>query len=70
VARADETYEGRAAYDLKPRSAVELELHAGDLLYVFRTFSPEWVYAENKGAAQAWVWFGLVWFGLVWFGWR
>jgi len=46
---ANETYEARAAYDLKSRSPVELELHSGDVIFVFRTFSEEWVYAENQG---------------------
>lgn len=49
LARASDTYEGKAGYDLQPRSAVELELRTGDSLFVWRTFSPEWVYAENQG---------------------
>jgi hypothetical protein len=50
LARASDTYEGKAGYDLQPRSAVELELQTGDSLFVWRTFSPEWVYAENQGS--------------------
>jgi len=48
--RASEAYEAKAGYDLQPMSDNEIQLRAGDIVFVWRTFSADWVYAENNGS--------------------